>query len=692
MKIGLYTSLIILVIICSQCTSKTIKISENEILWDNWGVPHIYSTNEANLYYSFAWAQMHSHGNLILKLYGEGRGKAAEYWGNDKLETDVMIQKFNLSQMAHLNFSSLSDRETAILQSFAEGINAYAKTHYESIPEELRVVLPIEPVDIISHTYRVFYLEFLIRRVIKQTPMWSAGSNAWVVGPSKSKSGNALLLANPHLKWGDFWMFYEAHLNLDNLNLYGATLVGLPFIGIGFNDYLGWTHTVNTLDNVDVYEITTENGRYLLDGQYLDIKEQTRLIRIKEDSVNYRVDTLVIKTTQHGIIVKEEGNKAIAVRFSRMEDPPNILQQWYKMGNSTSLETFENALKLNEIPLFNVLYADREGNILYHFGGHVPKKPFGDWQTWKGIVSGDESKNIWNSYHNYEELPRILNPGTGWLQNANDPPFTSTIPTVLDPNDFPAYLAPNSMGFRAQQSANLLIQDNEITFDEFIEYKHSTNAGLAERILDDFLPLKDQAKDSITIMAFEVLDSWDRRFEAESKGAVLFINWIDSFVGRNLREIFETDWSFDEPITTPDGIKDKESAIQALSEAAHTLIETYGMLAIEYGDVYRMRVGDYDLPANGGTGELGLFRTTRFYKDKDGKYNAIHGDGFVAAVEFGKEIKAKVLLSYGNATQPGSKHIGDQLPLYSKKQLRDALLNKKDVEMNIEFKESIKMD
>ena len=248
------------------------------------------------------------------------------------------------------------------------------------------------------------------------------------------------------------------------------------------------------------------------------------------------------------------------------------------------------------------------------------------------------------------------------------------------------------MDFRAQQSANLLLQDNEITFDEFIEYKHSTNAGLAERILDDFLPLKDQAKDSITIMAFEVLDSWDRRFEAESRGAVLFINWIDSFVGRNLRKIFETDWSFDEPITTPDGIKDKESAIQALSEAAHTLIETYGMLAIEYGDVYRMRVGDYDLPANGGTGELGLFRTIRFYKDKDGKYNAIHGDGFVAAVEFGKEIKAKVLLSYGNATQPGSKHIGDQLTLFTKKQLRDALLNRKEVEMNIEFKESIKID
>ena len=498
-----------------------------------------------------------------------------------------------------------------------------------------------------------------------------------------------MLLANPHLPWFDFWMFYEAHLNLDNLILYGVTLVGLPFLGIGFNDFLGWTHTVNTIDNVDVYELNINNDQYLLDGQYLDIQKQSKILKVKEDGDTYRSDTLRIKTTQHGIIIKEEGNKALALRFSKMENPPSILKQWYNMGISTSYEEFENALKLSEIPLFNVIYADRDGNILYHFGGHVPEKQTGDWKYWSGIVSGDKSQNIWTTYHSYDELPIVKNPDNGWVQNANDPPFTCTIPTVLKPEDFPEYLAPNFMSFRPQQSANLLLADADISFDELIEYKHSTNVGLAERILDDFIPLNDLAEDNTTLSAFEVLESWDRCLNADSKGAILFMKWIELLGENNLYDIFEIPWSFEKPNITPDGIKDKNKAVEALEKAAKSLNATYGKLDISYGEVYRMKLGDFEYPANGGPGYLGLFRTLGFQQDEDQKFYAVGGDSFVAAVEFGEKIKAKVSLSYGNATQPGSKHIGDQLPLLSEKQLRDALRCREDVEMHLEFKEKI---
>lgn len=689
MKTVFYSIVIFLALFYIQCSSETSKITENEILWDSWGVPHIYATSEHNLYYSFGWSQMRSHGDLIMKLYGQARGTAAEYWGVEYLKTDLLVQQVNLPQMAEIGLNNLSENELSIIQSFADGFNAYAKAHPESISKKFSVVLPIKPFDIVAHGYRVFYLEFLIRRSLSQSQKWTLGSNAWAVGPTKSKSNNALLLANPHLPWYDFWLFYEAHLNLDNLNLYGATLVGFPFIGIGFNEYLGWTHTVNTIDNVDVYEITTKNDKYLLDGKYHDIDKQTRYLKLKENSGNYRVDTLIVKTTQHGIILREKGNKAIAIRFSKMKNPPNILKQWYEMGKSTSYEAFENALKLNELPLFNVIYADKGGNILYYFGGHVPKKSIEDWNTWRGIVCGDESSDIWNTYHNYEELPKILNPENGWLQNANDPPYTSTIPTAIDPENYPGYLAPNNMGFRPQQSANLLLQDDEITFDELIEYKHSTNVGLAERILDDFIPLKDQVKDSTTRAAFEVLDSWDKNFNADSKGAVLFISWIQKLAGRNLNMIFETPWSFDKPITTPFGIKDKEKAILALTEASQLLIENFGTLEVEYGEAYRTKVGKFDFPANGGFGHLGLFRTLAFQQKEDGKYYAYHGDSFVAVVEFGYIITAKVLLSYGNSSQSGNKHIGDQLSLFAEKKMRDALIYRKDVELNLELKEYI---
>ncbi|MBL8120800.1 MAG: penicillin acylase family protein, partial [Anaerolineae bacterium] len=52
-----------------------------EILWDTWGVPHIFSPTNEGLFYAFGWAQAQNHADLILRLYGEARGRAAEYWG-----------------------------------------------------------------------------------------------------------------------------------------------------------------------------------------------------------------------------------------------------------------------------------------------------------------------------------------------------------------------------------------------------------------------------------------------------------------------------------------------------------------------------------------------------------------------------------------------------------------------------------
>ena len=106
-----------------------------------------------------------------------------------------------------------------------------------------------------------------------------------------------------------------------------------------------------------------------------------------------------------------------------------------------------------------------------------------------------------------------------------------------------------------------------------------------------------------------------------------------------------------------------------------------------YGDIYRFRIGSYDYPANGGPDNLGVFRTMYFAPDKDNKMRAMAGDTYVAVTEFGDKVKASVLLSYGNATQPGNKHVGDQLNMLSEKKLRPALLDRKEVLKNLESRE-----
>ena len=97
---------------------------------------------------------------------------------------------------------------------------------------------------------------------------------------------------------------------------------------------------------------------------------------------------------------------------------------------------------------------------------------------WSGIIPGDQSELIWNEIHSYEELPKFSNPEQGWLQNANDPPWTSTFPMILKPENFPAYMSPQSMAFRPQRSARMIDEDESITFQELLDYKNVDPNGV----------------------------------------------------------------------------------------------------------------------------------------------------------------------------------------------------------------------
>ncbi len=669
----------------SFCQQKS--TSETEILWDTYGVPHIYADNEYDLHKAYGWAQMKNHGNLILRVYGESRGKSAEYWGTN-FKRDKMLHLMNLPTTAARTYDNLTAKEKLLIEAFTEGINDYVAANPTKIDDKYKVVLPVKPVDIHAHMLRGVYYEFLADNEFNKSQQWKKGSNAWAIAPKNTKNGNALLLANPHLPWSDnyaSYKFFEAHYNLNGKNLYGVTLIGFPIISIAFNDHLGWTHTVNTLDNTDLYELTLKDGKYLLDGKYLDFKVETNILKAKQEDGSLKIDTLIRKVSKHGVVVSEKGNKALALRFPYMENPPHVLQQWYDMGQATNFNEFETALKQNAVGLFNVIYADKAGNIFYSFLGNLPDKK-GEWKDWRKTVSGDTSDLIWNTYHTYDEFPKLLNPKSGWLQNANEGPFTSTIPQEIDYEAYDKDISINNMGFRPQQSASLLLNKKDLTIEELITLKHSTKSSLFERIKDDIEGLRKINKDSLTTVALDVLKNWNGEFNADSKGAVLFINLFFSLDRGNL---FKEKWSAKKPLTTPDGFKSPETVLATLKSVSENMIKTLGTLEISYGAVFRIKLGEYEIPANGSFGSLGVFRTLAFSKGKDGKYYAFHGDGYVCATEFGDEIKAKVILGYGNASQPGNKHVGDQLELFSKKQLRDAWIKKSDIEAHLEEREII---
>jgi acyl-homoserine-lactone acylase len=672
----------ILPILLATGISNPIK-QNNEILWDNWGIPHIYASSDAKLYYMMGWAQMHNHGNLILKLYGEGRAKSGEYWGKNT-ERDKDLHRLGVLHASFRAYTLLPKKEKEILIAFAKGMNAYASKHPSEFEEKFKIVLPVSPEDVMHHTFRVFYLEFLINRNLNTANKWTPGSNAWAVNGSKTASGNSMLLANPHLPWNDFWLFFEAHLITKSNNLYGATLVGLPTIGIGFNENMGWTHTVNTLDNVDFYELTLKNGQYKLDNEFHDFTIDS--LRITEKTENGQREIVVLrKQSEFGMVVKEGENKAIAIKWPNRDGKLNIIGQWIAMGKARSLNQFKDALKMNGLPLFNVIYSDKENNIMYHFGGNVPKKN-GDWKKWQGIVASESSNDLWQGYYAAEDLPSYLNPESGWIQNANDPPYTSTIPAAITPEEFPSHIAPNNMSFRPQRSARLIKEAENLTLTGFIDLKHDTKAELALRIKEELTTLNSSNEDSLTEVALKILQKWDGSFDATSKGPVLFSMFVKELGSPG---IFETDWRFKDPLNTPRGIKNKKEVLNSLKKAAEKHLEMYGTLTISYGEVYQLKVANFNYGGNGGAGPLGIFRTVNYSSGDDGKYYANHGETYVCAMEFGDEVKAEALLTYGNATQAHSPHVGDQLELFAEKKLRKVWLKREDQLKNLEKREKL---
>jgi len=675
-----------------------------EILWDEWGVPHVFATDPESLFYAQGWAQATNHLELMLRLYGAARGRAAEYWGEEHLESDRWVHTVGIPARA-VEWYRRQGSFQPWIAAFARAVNDYASSHPEAVPPEVRRVLPVTGADVLAHLQRVVHFTFVVDRgevaraarvlgrgraaaalapPAAREPAAAKGSNAWAVAPSRSASGHAMLVANPHLPWSERFTWTEMQLTSPEVDVYGATLVGTPFISIGFNDHLAWTHTVNTHDGADLYRLTLDGDGYRFDGERRPFEVDDVELAIRGEDGSVRRETLRVRRSVHGPVVAERDGEALALRVVGL-DQPALFQQYWDMARAGDLTAFEAALRTLQMPMFTVMYADRDGHVMHLFGGRTPRRPAGDWQ-WSGVVPGDTSATLWTETHPYDELPKVVDPPSGWLQNANDPPWTTTVPPALDPAAFPPYMAPRGMSFRAQQSARLLRDDEKITFEELVAYKHDTRMLLAERLLDDLAAAVAAHGDERARRALAVLEAWDGKADAASRGGVLFARFV-RLLGAG-PATFAKPWRDEEPLSTPDGLADPPAAAAALSRAAAEVEEAYGSLEVPWGEVYRLMLGDRDLPANGGPGSLGIFRVVGYAPAGEGRFRAAGGDSFVAVVELGDPVRAQTLISYGNASQRGSPHAGDQLPLFARKELRPVWRSRAEIEPHVVRRES----
>ncbi len=294
-------SFIFVLAFASQSLSFQPRVTE--ILWDTYGVPHIYGKDTRSAFNAFGWAQMQSHGDLLLRLYGQARGRAAEYWGEEYLESDKWVLTMGVPNRARSWYSAQSPAFRSYLDAFATGINSYVKEHADLIDDSVEVVLPVKGEDVLAHLQRVLNFTFVVNPeqvagITNTEP--KAGSNGWAIAPKHSESGHAMLLANPHLPWSDLYLWYEAQITAPGIDAYGATLVGIPVLAIAFNNNLGWTHTVNTFDGWDAYSLKLAKDGYLFDGKVRAFETESLTMKVKQKDGSVGDQKLLVKRSVHG--------------------------------------------------------------------------------------------------------------------------------------------------------------------------------------------------------------------------------------------------------------------------------------------------------------------------------------------------------------------------------------------------------
>lgn len=718
--------------------------TQGEIIWDEYGIPHIYGTDLVTVVKGYGFAQMENHAELILQKVAEARGRTAEYFGagtqNANIENDIRIRTYGIPQRAAQWYREGGSFQRLILQAFVAGVNEYAEKFSDSIDPRFRQILPFTPEDVLGVGQYTVHFTFLPEtsglpaelaawqknpnaKDIKPAPTRiRIGSNGWALAPSRTVDGNTILMGNPHLPWGvnqpvpglDVYQWVEANLVIGDpkqpwLNASGVTFPGAPFIGIGFNDYMGWTHTVNSIKNADLYELTLVDGGYLFDGAVRAFDQRTDQIKIRQPDGTFTAQTFTILSSVQGPVVAQQGNKALALRVAGL-DAPAMVKQYWEMMLSRHLSEFALANSQLQMPFFNVIYADRYGQIMYLFGGRQPVRPGGTYQDWAGILPGDKSSTLWTQTLDWWQLPKTIDPPGGYVSNSNEPPWFATFPQVILQDDYPSYIAPNSTFFRPQAGALFLQSKSQFAVDDVLAGKESTHMLFADRVLPDLIAAARASADPTAKAAAGVLENWSRNSDAADTGALLFEQWYETYLADPASPrsaswgpeypAFRTEWSEAKPLTTPTGLADPTRSVGYLIAAAKQLDAQFGRLDVPFGDVKRIVLAGHDKtfqnvrgltnsPASGSGDPFGGVRALYFVPAPVANQNlAINGDTYVQLVEFTKNgAQAKGLLDYGNASRPGSPHITDQLPLFQAKQLRPIYRTREEVEAHAEKRE-----
>jgi len=678
---------------------------------DEYGVPHVLGRSDESVIFGYGYAQAEDFFWQVEDVYILALGRYAEVYGPRGLNSDLLNRAFEIVPRSRRDFAALDVKSKKLYAAFVAGINYFLEKHPEVRP---RLIRHFEPWYVLAY-HRHMALELTFRftglsddYLPRRNPtIWSAtGSNGWVIDGKRTATGAPLLLANPHMPAFGFAQLMEAHLhceggpNHEPWNFIGAGFYGCPVLAIGHNERLGWTLVSNEPDIADVWRVRFTDPENKLAYEY-DNGQRTAIawqetIRVRKtgrmESRSYE-----FRKTHHGPIVAEEEDGAmLAAQVAGIFDTIP-LRQSLKMMKAKNLEEFRQALALLQALYMNVLYGDCDGNILFVYAARVPRRnPEFDWSQ---PVDGSDPATEWLGVHTLDELPQVLNPAAGFVQNCNSTPLLTTDGENPRLEDFPPYMLRDADRYsrRALRSLELLRGMNNVTWKDWQTAAFDTEVYWARQQLPVYakhfqtLQSEDPKLAKRVQPYLEHLLAWDARITNDSTAATLCQAWYEQlygpgYPGEQLRERY-----VDKPA----------KQLEALARAAERLEGLHGTWQVAYGELYRSqrqnRVADLvaarfedsapSLPALGGHGPMGTIFTQYYTPSLEipwvisqRKRYGLVGTSYLATYEFTPTgVRGASLVPFGTSGDSKSPHYFDQAKLLVEQQLKPELFTKSQV-------------
>jgi len=355
------------------------------------------------------------------------------------------------------------------------------------------------------------------------------GSNNWVVGPSLTTGGNALLSNDPHLGMTQPATWYLAHLDAKtngrgDIHVAGITFAGIPWPLLAHNEDIAWGATTTVMDLSDLYiETLVKDGDgnatgVMFKGEEVPFVRSTFTIEFSDGSTE---DRELLFVPHHGPVreIDLDNNTAVTLRWTG-NDIDTDINLFAELAMATNMEEAKQALSNGTTVGQNWVVIDSENNVGWFPYNRLPKRTWatnlaGDAPSWLPLDgSGDYE---WDQYFTLEELPQAVNPESGYIATANNDMtgalFDGDPTTLFNGTPHPPYQVDAAVGFRHSRIVDLIEgigdQHTRATMDQIVSDVHSL---IGERMRPGILAIANDGQTTPGLGGAKVisaLENWD---------------------------------------------------------------------------------------------------------------------------------------------------------------------------------------